>query len=164
MTNDLLIVYDGVDSTSATEAASANSVRIAYEKGVEALNKANDAMNAINNFEVPSVIVEDSGWLVPELNDGIKAYSGNYPVKYRKRDGIVEMRGAIAGVAAKQTAIFTLPEGWRPNSRSYKVCATDSGLSYTLELNTDGVVKVLTDASGYAATNYYFIDCVFIPD
>ena len=45
--NDIqLNVYDGVDSTSTTRAASARAVKMAYDKGVEGLNKADTKLDA----------------------------------------------------------------------------------------------------------------------
>lgn len=45
--NDIqLNVYDGVDSTSTTRAGSARAVKMAYDKGVEGLNKADTKLDA----------------------------------------------------------------------------------------------------------------------
>lgn len=45
--NDIqLNVYDGVDSTSTTRAGSAKAVKMAYDKGVEGLNKAGTKLDA----------------------------------------------------------------------------------------------------------------------
>lgn len=157
-TRDLLIIYDGVDSTSTTEAASANSVRIAYEKAVEALNYA-------RGIQIPTIPEEvDTGWLTPEYTGDVTGYSANYPCKYRKVGKMVEMKGAVAGVVARNTPLFTLPEGMRPNSKTYRVCATSNGLSYTMQIDASGVVTCLTDAQGYTSGKYYFVDTVFFID
>lgn len=45
--NDIqLNVYDGVDSTSTTRAGSARAIKMAYDKGVEGLNKADTKLDA----------------------------------------------------------------------------------------------------------------------
>lgn len=57
--------YDGVDSDSSTTYASARSVKVAYQKGVQAKTRADDAYNeatSITKGKVGLGSVNDGGW------------------------------------------------------------------------------------------------------
>lgn len=47
-TPGIVQLYNGVDSNSTSFAGTSNSVRLAYNRGTEALNQANNAMNVAN--------------------------------------------------------------------------------------------------------------------
>lgn len=88
------------------------------------------------------------GWIFPTLESGFTLYSStaaNQP-KYRKDGRMVEVRGIVsptADIAGSTTTypIFTLPEGYRPNSPIYTICQGTGNCTWLLRVNaTDGEV------------------------
>lgn len=65
---------------------------------------------------------------------------------FRLREaGVVDLAGAITSGVGAASALFTLPEGYRPSSRAYVVIAvSDPAFSGTvLQIETDGDVLTL---------------------
>lgn len=103
-------------------------------------------------------IVLDTGNFLTEMDDGWH-YTGGYgenftqynneeyaTARYRKIGGMVEIRGVmrptttIAG-SSTQYELFTLPEGYRPDSYMYQRCQADSVRSWMLTISPSGVVS-----------------------
>ena len=84
------------------------------------------------------------GWINATLNTKFAKY-GETDTKYRKCGSIVEIRGYvtpasdIAGGTDIHT-IFTLPEGYRPESALYALCQGSSNCTWLLRVNTNGDV------------------------
>lgn len=86
------------------------------------------------------------GWMYPTLESNFTMYgsssSDNKP-KYRKDGRIVEVRGIVtpaSDIAGSTTMynIFTLPEGYRPNSPIYSICQGSGNCTWLLRVNTNG--------------------------
>lgn len=82
--------------------------------------------------------VEDSGWLDPTLISGSQPTSTNYLCKYRKINGIVYIKGVIAGLTGA-SQLFTLPTGYRPTG--YQRFITNTGNTAT----TSNVVRIASN-------------------
>lgn len=103
-------------------------------------------------------IVLDTGNFLSKMDDGWH-YTGGYgdnftqynnedyaKVRYRKIGGMVEIRGVmrpttiIAG-SSTQHELFSLPEGYRPDSYMYQRCQADGVRSWLLTISPSGVVS-----------------------
>lgn len=94
------------------------------------------------------LVVIGKGWLTPTLSDDFVLYDTGpaSAVRYRKVGGIVEIRGAVkpvAVIAGSNTAstIFTLPEGYRPDSIIRALCQGSGGYHWMLTVNAAGAVS-----------------------
>jgi len=58
---------------------------------------------------------EDTGWITPTFSNGWSAFAG-WPVQYRRKDGIVYLRGRLTG--GSTGVAFVLPAGFRPGQQS----------------------------------------------
>lgn len=87
------------------------------------------------------------GWMFPTLESSFAPYdsnSNNKP-KFRKDGRIVEVRGIVtptADIAGSTTIhlIFTLPEGYRPDSPIYTICQGTGNCTWLLRVATNGEV------------------------
>ena len=94
------------------------------------------------------LVVIGKGWITPTLSDDFVLYDTGpaSAVRYRKVGGIVEIRGAVkpvAVIAGSNTAstIFTLPEGYRPDSIIRALCQGSGGYHWMLTVNAAGAVS-----------------------
>lgn len=94
------------------------------------------------------LVVIGNGWLTPTIEDDFELYSTGSAsiVRYRKVAGIVEIRGAVkptSAIAGSDTThtIFTLPEGYRPDSVIRVVCQGSYWYHWLLMVKTNGEVS-----------------------
>ncbi len=74
---------------------------------------------------------DDTGWIVPTLTNGWSVASPAVePVGYRRKNGVVYLRGRIFG--GSTAAAFVLPVGFRPGSRLYFSVSSSAGTTQTL--------------------------------
>lgn len=99
------------------------------------------------------------GWAYPTLTSQFTMYgtseSANKP-RYRKDGRLVEVRGIVtptSDIAGSNDIlpIFTLPEGYRPNSLIYALCQGSGTCSWLLRITDDGEVGFsrYRDGTGY---------------
>jgi len=86
--------------------------------------------------------VDDTGWLAPTLLNGWTLYSdGNYAIAsmYRKRLGVVYLRGLLNSVSASNGVAFNLPAGFRPGGivRLFSAFADNGANRYDVQLGGD---------------------------
>lgn len=88
------------------------------------------------------------GWIYPSLGSAFTMYgtstSDNQP-KYRKDGRLVEVRGTVAPTSDiegsnTQYTIFTLPDGYRPDSPIYVTCQGSGACVWLLSIKTNGDV------------------------
>jgi hypothetical protein len=88
------------------------------------------------------------GWITASLNSAFTMYgtsvSDNQP-RYRKDGRLVEVRGVVAPTSAITGSttiypIFTLPEGYRPDSPIYVICQGSGNCTWLLSIKTNGEV------------------------
>jgi hypothetical protein len=65
----------------------------------------------------------DSGWINVTFNAGWSQYPGWDTCAYRKKDGIVYLRGLAIGPNTTGSVMFTLPVGFRPAGNQHVVTA-----------------------------------------
>ena len=99
------------------------------------------------------------GWIYPSIASAFAMYgtdtAANQP-RYRKDGRMVEVRGIVtpaSDLAGGNTIvpIFTLPNGYRPNSPIYVICQGSGNCVWLLRVNTDGEVGFSRYRNGNAA-------------
>jgi len=103
------------------------------------------------------LVVIGKGWITPTLEPTFELYDVGpaSTVRYRKIGGFVEIRGAVKPVVAipgSGTAytIFTLPEGYRPDSVIRALCQGSIGYHWLLTINAAGAVSFSRYSDGNA--------------
>lgn len=108
-------------------------------------------------------ITTDSGWTNFTLENDVQAYSTGLTPAYRKYNNQVFLRGCVRNLTANGTVIATLPEGYRPAMTRYYTIATGS-ITATIEIGTNGQVKLANVIGTLATTSLIPIDTSFILD
>ena len=115
----------------------------------------------------------DSGWIDIPLASGITAYSSNTIPQYRKRNGVVYLRGAVKGITARGTTIGTLPSGYRPVNYEHNYTQLTTTQEYSanftrLKIATTGEIVMSDISSGINATydsgNWYPIHTSYLAE
>lgn len=99
---------------------------------------------------------DDSGWITPTLNEGA-TQSSVAPVQYRKKNGVVYVVGevALADATSSTYTLFTLPSGYRPQSRVIHVNTATGRRISRWYVNTAGEVDlswIVNISDGSSAT------------
>lgn len=101
----------------------------------------------------------DTGWLAPVFTNGWTSYAAPFgPVGYRKLNGVVFLRG-LAQTGTLNTAIFTLPVGYRP-TLNLRIPAIAADAFAQTAINATGEVVQLTASSN----TWHSVMCSFIAD
>lgn len=104
--------------------------------------------------------LNDSGWIIPTLESEFKVYS-NSSVKYRKKNGTVEIVGAVAPSKAieggvDEHVIFRLPAGYRPTDVDRRAVMQGSGSAkWLLVVQTTGEVTFSRHSNDSGFTTAY---------
>lgn len=102
----------------------------------------------------------DTGWKTANLLNNWRHYQEYGSVQFSKSiDGIVHFKGvATGGKATKETAILTLPEGYRPKGQLYVFAMNNDFNPASLSISTDGrvIVKQNVDSSWLGFDNISF--------
>ena len=100
------------------------------------------------------------GWQTAELGSGFENYysSGAEAPKYRRDGNMVEIRGTVKPTgeitySTDYTTIFTLPEGYRPNSSVFTLCQGSGNCLWLMQVNNEGRVGLTRYRNGDASTN-----------
>lgn len=172
----IINVIDNLESTSITDALSANQGRVLKEmiedtSGVNVVNNltstsTTDALSAYQGKVLNEKIVDVSPttWSTLELASGITQYnSTNFPCRFKKQGKIVFVEGAVTGISSSSGVLATLPEGYRPNRPFYYIQATNGGRVNTLKITQNGTIERVNTTNGsMAASDYHFINTSFI--
>lgn len=109
---------------------------------------------------------DDSGWITPTLSSEFVAYSDGQEPEYRKKNGRVEIRGAVKAKAQfadsyAEHTIFTLPEGFRPNKIIPQICQGSMRNIWLLQVRDNGNVTAsryrVGDTNGTISTSTWLI-------
>lgn len=99
------------------------------------------------------------GWVYPSLESEFAVYSsvGDSVPGCRKDGQIVEIRGIVTPVSdiaggTNTHIIFTVPEGYRPDSPVYAVCQGSNNCTWLLRVNTSGAVDFSRYRNGDTST------------
>lgn len=101
-----------------------------------------------------SVSPAESGWMPPNLNEGVIAPTSS-AIRYRKRNGVIHIFGnvSINNLPSSGIALFTLPANYRPaNGAIYHIGAATGGKIATFHINTNGVVTLINVISPGSST------------
>ena len=102
----------------------------------------------------------DTGWKTANLLNNWRHYQEYGSVQFSKSiDGIVHFKGvATGGKTTKETAILTLPEGYRPKGQLYVFAMNNDFNPASLSIATDGrvIVKQNVDSSWLGFDNISF--------
>ena len=140
-------IIDNLESSSTTDALSANQGKILNEK-----------ITTLDNE------VSAGTWKTLSLVSGISEYNAtNFPCRYKKQGKIVFIEGAVKGINTSSGVLATLPEGYRPNRPFYYIQATTGGRINTLKITANGTIERVNTTNGSMATSdYHFINTSFI--
>ena len=173
-------VIDNLESTSITDALSANQGRVLKEliddaSSVNVVNNLSststtDALSAnqgkVLNEKIEALDSEVSAetWKALPLASGISEYNTtNFPCRLKKQGKIVFVEGAVKGISTSSGVLATLPEGYRPNRPFYYIQATTGGKMNTLKITSSGTIERVNTTNGAMATSdYHFINTSFI--
>ena len=90
----------------------------------------------------PRGAAEDTGWITPTLLNGWTQYNDtDWPVRYRRKGGLVYIRGLTIPPATTTSVIMNMPGGFRPKNETLRG-AVDSGMLYKqVYVNQNGNVS-----------------------
>lgn len=100
-----------------------------------------DAINELNTN------TKDSGWIQASMTSSFEAYQSGSQPRYKKQGNRVYIMGIVKPktelAASDNTVVFTLPEGYRPETMERVfVCQGSSKNTYNLRVLTGGNVRI----------------------
>lgn len=123
-------VVDGLNSTSATDALSANQGKVLNEK----IGKASDIN--VSSLKLNSNIIQS---FIPQQATSYESYGGCY---YYKIGTKVHVHLGISVPDTATKTIYTLPQGYRPYSRVGNIgCGSNVQNTGGIQIDTDGTIK-----------------------
>lgn len=106
-----------------------------------------------------------SDWADLTLNSGLTAYSEEQKPRYMKVGKTVFIAGVLKGLTANDTAIATLPSGYRPSKRLILPVASVGQMISKISITTDGVITYnRSTIEPISAVNWHSIACSFVTD
>lgn len=109
--------------------------------------------------------ISDTGWLDLPLAEGITQYNEEQKPRYRRIGNEVFLSGVFKGVTANNTAVGTLPEGFRPSKKIMYAVPSVSQCMSRLSISADGVIThERATVEPLSVTNWHSIACIFTID
>lgn len=106
-----------------------------------------------------------SDWVELTLNSGLTAYNDEQKPRYKKVGKTVFISGVLKGLTANDTAIATLPSGFRPSKRVILPIASVGQMISKITITTDGVITYnRSTIEPLEAVNWHSIACCFVTD
>lgn len=106
-----------------------------------------------------------SDWNDLALNTGITAYNDEQKPRYKKIGKTVFISGVVKGLTEIDTAIATLPSGFRPSKRVILPIASVGQMISKMSIDTNGVITYnRSTIEPIAAVNWHSIACCFTSD
>lgn len=109
------------------------------------------------NMNVRDGSTLDTGWQSGTylLQNGWTQYASWEPMAYRKKDGIVRLKGLLApGTTTVGTILLTMPAGYRPGGHSHTPVASGFGAGGgCLNINTNGNFALNYNCTGWISLN-----------
>lgn len=105
-----------------------------------------DKIDALANVYEP--IENVTAWTAPALNSSFSIVSSSYPLLYRKKGTVLQVKGAVNRTNGAKGVLFNLPEGFRPKERRARACghvSSVNGAVATIYIQANGDVE-LTNA------------------
>lgn len=118
-------------------------------------------------LNVGDINFTNADWQNLSLSTGISDYTAGNNAKYKKKGGIVYLKGAVKGIVSLDRAIATLPVGFRPTGSSHNWTNPTSLKNHARwAVNTDGtiVLENVSQAALPAAGDWFPIHTSFPVD
>jgi hypothetical protein len=118
-------------------------------------------------LEVGDISFQNTPWLNLTLASGISDYTAGNNAKYKRKGGIVYLKGAVKGIVALDKVIATLPTGYRPTGSAHSFTAPTSGKNHARWIvNTDGTIQLenVSQAALPASGDFFPIHTCFPVD
>lgn len=142
------------------------------QTAMELMTEISDRLTVINqqqatiNTQITS-LTQDSGWINFSLESGVQAYSDTMKPAVRRYGNRTNLRGAIKNITAAGTTICTIPAAYCPAmNHIYTTNALSNSNAFkatvTLQIQTNGQVKLLATSTTLAATDYISIATDYI--
>jgi hypothetical protein len=115
-----------------------------------------DGSNAIKVLaNALDILCGDTGWIsLPALQNGWYQYPSWEVHGYRKKAGIVYLRGLLApGTTTPGTLMFTMPVGFRNGSNSHTPVASGAATAGAINIYSTGVVNTNYNCTGWVSLN-----------
>jgi len=94
-------------------------------------------------LNVGDIAYQNTPWLNLSLASGISDYTTGNNAKYKRKGGIVYIKGSVKGITALDKVIATLPVGYRPIGSAHSFTAPTSGKDHARWIiNTDGTIQL----------------------
>ena len=130
----------------STKSETEARMQVAYPYKVDDISYSRYFINgAWSEWRSAIDAIPDSGWIYPTLNADFKHYETTHLTRYRKVGNQVYIQGEITPAKtipadSTQRTVFTLPEGYRPSDRIFKICQGSGKRHWMLGVQTSGVV------------------------
>lgn len=134
-----------------------DSTRYVTPAGAKRAVETHGLVKSVNGLTGDVVInagsTEDSGWVEPNLLNGIANVGGNFQVaRYRKINNIVYVEGRVNGGDDNATnTVFRLPTGFRPTARLSFSVVRAGNRAVRLDVNPNGNVRCFNFSSNWTS-------------
>jgi hypothetical protein len=156
---DLNIGGNNVDLTTCTFRYTAAS------KILEIFHWTGTAAQDVVQLAVGDILYQNAPWTNLTLQGGAQVYSTGTTPQYKKKGGVVFLKGAIKNLTAAGTIIGTLPDGYRPRGTSHNYAMPTSGSQFARwAVNTDGTIKLEAVNTTIAVGDWFPINTCFDAD
>lgn len=148
----LINIIDSLDSTSTTDALSANMGR------------------ELDNTKQDKIV--DTGWKNITLSEGIVTYGPTTIPQYRKIGNVVYIRGAVKNILTANTIVGVLPEEARPTGANHNYLmptTNNNGANFArIVITAAGQIKIESISSNltasYGESRWFPINTSYIVD
>lgn len=114
---------------------------------------------------VGDIAYQNTPWTNLTLQGGAKTYSTTTIPQYKKKGGVVYLKGAITGLTAANTIIGTLPANFRPRGTSHNYAMPTTGTQFARwAVNTDGTIELEGVNTTIAVGDWFPINTCFDVD
>lgn len=158
---DLNIGGNNVDLTTCTIRYTSSS------KILEIFHWTGTVTTDVVQLAIGDILYQNTPWINLPLS-GVTEYTTGTTPQYKRKGGVVYLKGAVKGITAVNKIIGTLPVNYRPRgtSHNYAMPTTGKGMA-RWAINTDGtiVLENTTDtATTIPATDWFPINTCFDAD
>lgn len=148
---DLNIGGNNIDLTTCTFRYTAAT------KILEIFHWTGTAVSDTVQLAVGDILYQNSPWISLPLSGGALDYSASQDVRYKRKGGVVYLKGAVKNLTAANTIIGTLPSGYRPLGSSHSFAAPMSGASFVRwNIETDGTITAESNINNVWNADYWF--------
>lgn len=136
-------------------------------KILEIFHWTGTAVSDTVQLAVGDILYQNTPWINLPLS-GVTEYGTTTTPQYKRKGGVVYLKGAVKGITAVNKIIGTLPANYRPRGTTHNFAAPTSGKGMARwAINTDGtiVLENTTDtATTIPATDWFPINTCFDVD